>query len=129
MKSLDANVRILNELRNMGVRVALDDFGTGYSSLNYLRKIPINTLKVDKSFIDGICTNETEEAIADGIIQMAHKMNLEVVAEGVEHQSQLEVLSRKGCNKVQGYLFSRPLPLNDTEELLKRGNFNIVSNR
>lgn len=127
MKSLDSTVRILGELRKMGVRVALDDFGTGYSSLNYLRRMPIDTLKVDKSFIDGISSNITEEAIADGIIQMAHKMNLEVVAEGVEYQSQLQVLSKQKCNKVQGYLFSRPIPAADTEEVLKRGSYNIIT--
>lgn len=125
MKSLDSSVRILSELRNMGIRVALDDFGTGYSSLNYLRRMPIDTLKVDKSFIDGISSNVTEEAIADGIIQMAHKMNLEVVAEGVEYESQLQVLSRKKCNKVQGYLFSRPVPAQEAEEILKKGSYKV----
>lgn len=125
MKSLDSSVRILSELRRMGVRVALDDFGTGYSSLNYLRRMPIDTLKVDKSFIDGISSDATEEAIADGIIQMAHKMNLQVVAEGVEYLSQLQVLSRKKCNKVQGYLFSRPVPAEDIEETLRKGSFKI----
>lgn len=118
MKYLQVNVKKLEELRDMGVKVALDDFGTGYSSLNYLRRMPINTLKIDKSFIDGICLSPKEEAIAEGIIQMAHKMGLEVVAEGVEDNRQLQVLIEKKCDKVQGYLFSKPLPGEKVEELL-----------
>jgi diguanylate cyclase (GGDEF)-like protein/PAS domain S-box-containing protein len=124
MKSLDANARVLNEIRNMGIRIALDDFGTGYSSLSYLRRMPINTLKVDKSFIDTIGSSADGEAITDGIIQMAKKMNLEVVAEGVEDKAQLEILSKMKCDKVQGYLFSRPVPADESEALLKRGDFN-----
>jgi diguanylate cyclase (GGDEF)-like protein/PAS domain S-box-containing protein len=120
VKSLDENVRSLYELRERGVKVALDDFGTGYSSLSYLRKIPINTLKIDKSFIDGICKTPAEEAIAEGIIQLAHKMGLQVVAEGVEETQQLKVLYDKKCDKVQGYLFSKPIPGEEVEGILNR---------
>ncbi|MBC2582322.1 EAL domain-containing protein [Clostridium sp. DJ247] len=119
MESLEANVKILNELRNFGVRIALDDFGTGYSSLNYLRSIPINTLKIDKSFIDDICFNTTQDSIVDGIIQVAHKMGIEVVAEGVETQEQLEVLKKKQCDIIQGYVFSKPLMPNDIDSMLE----------
>ncbi|MDP4144278.1 MAG: EAL domain-containing protein [Bacillota bacterium] len=125
MESLESNVEILNELRKFGVRIALDDFGTGYSSLNYLRTIPIDTLKIDKSFIDDICFNETQGAIVDGIIQMAHKMGIEVVAEGIETRDQLEVLRQKGCDIVQGYIFSKPLHANELDIMLGNGIFNM----
>lgn len=110
MESLDLNLNALNELRSMGLRVALDDFGTGYSSLNYLKSLPINTLKIDKTFVDGLCKNSYEEIITEQIIKLAHKMNLEVVAEGVELEEQLKSLEGKNCNKIQGYYFAKPLP-------------------
>jgi diguanylate cyclase (GGDEF)-like protein len=110
MESLDLNLNALNELRSMGFRVALDDFGTGYSSLNYLKNLPINTLKIDKTFIDGLCKNSYEEIITEQIIKLAHKMDLEVVAEGVELEEQLKSLEGKHCNKIQGYYFAKPLP-------------------
>lgn len=125
MKSLENNVNILNELRSMGVKIALDDFGTGYSSLNYLRKIPITTLKIDKSFIDGLTRSLKEEAIADGIIQIAHKMDLDVVAEGVEFNHQLKILQDKQCDKIQGYLFSKPLAETEVEKILQKYNCKI----
>jgi diguanylate cyclase (GGDEF)-like protein/PAS domain S-box-containing protein len=118
MENLEDNVKVLDELKSIGVKISLDDFGTGYSSLNYLRKMPIDTLKMDKAFIDGICLSPKEEAIADGIIQMAHKMALEVVAEGVEDKKQLMVLKEKNCDKIQGYLISRPLTEEKAFELL-----------
>ncbi len=118
IRSLEKNIEILERLREIGVKIALDDFGTGYSSFNYLRMLPINTLKIDKSFIDGICSGPKEEAIAYGMIQLAHQMELEVVAEGVEDEKQLEVLQAKECDKVQGYLFSKPLPAYAAEQLI-----------
>ena len=118
MQSLDSNIKILNKLRDMGIRLALDDFGTGYSSLNYLRKIPISTLKIDKTFIDNITSNIKEEAIINSIIQMAHSMGLKVVAEGVEKEEQLAILKKRKCDYIQGYYFSRPLPTDDIEKLL-----------
>lgn len=118
MERLEENIGVLNELRNMGVKISLDDFGTGYSSLNYLRKMPIDELKMDKSFIEGICLNPKEESITEGIIQMAHRMELEVVAEGVEDEKQLMLLSEKSCDIVQGYLLSKPIPDNKAEQLL-----------
>jgi len=101
---------------DMGIRIALDDFGTGYSSLNYLRKIPISTLKIDKSFIDNITTSIKEEAVIDNIIQMAHSMDLKVVAEGVETKEQLSILKAKNCDFIQGYYYSKPLPVNEIEK-------------
>lgn len=107
----------LQRLRDLGVRIALDDFGTGYSSLSYLRSIPIDTLKVDKSFIDHIAENANEEAIIHNIIQMAHTMELKVVAEGVETKEQYEILEANQCDYIQGYYFGRPLSAKDIERL------------
>lgn len=125
MADLKENVKILQELRNMGVRTALDDFGTGYSSLNYLRMIPIDTLKIDKSFVDDICVNNKQDAIVDGIIGMAHKLGMQVVAEGIETLEQLKVLKQKKCDIIQGYIFSKPLSSDDIEKLLQKGKFDI----
>lgn len=118
MESIDSNITILKQLLDMGIRIALDDFGTGYSSLSYLRKIPINTLKIDKSFIDNITSNRKEESIINNIIQMAHSLELKVVAEGVETKEQLSVLKERECDYIQGYYFSKPLPAGEIEKLL-----------
>ncbi|MBK5241074.1 EAL domain-containing protein [Clostridium sp.] len=118
MESLEANVKILKELMNMGVRVALDDFGTGYSSLNYLMKIPISTLKIDKSFIDDITSNIQNKSLIENIIRMAHGMDLKVVAEGVETEHQLSILKENECDYIQGYYYSKPLSVMDAEKLL-----------
>lgn len=118
MESLDSNIKILEELMNMGIRIALDDFGTGYSSLNYLMRIPISTLKIDKSFIDNITSNKQNKSIIKNIIQMAHSMNLKVVAEGVETEGQLLILKGEQCDYIQGYYYSKPLTVVDTEKLL-----------
>lgn len=117
MQCLDYNITILNELKRLGINISLDDFGTGYSSLNYLRILPINNLKIDKSFIDSIHLNSGDKEIADGIIQLAHKMNLNVIAEGVEWEDQFQILQSLNCEMVQGYLFSRPIPANHIENL------------
>jgi len=101
--------QLLTNLQNIGVKVSLDDFGTGYSSLNYLTKLPINTLKIDKSFIDNICSNGKDSCIAESIIQLAHSLNIKVVAEGVEHEGQLALLKSQKCDIIQGYIFSAPL--------------------
>ena len=119
MESLDTNVEILRQLRKFGVRTSLDDFGTGYSSLNYLRMIPIDTLKIDKSFIDDICFNKKQEAIVDGIVNIAHNLEIEVVVEGVETPDQLHILSRKKCNIIQGYIFSKPMVAEDINDIIK----------
>ena len=105
---LDATT-LLNSIQALGVRISLDDFGTGYSSLNYLTSMPINTLKIDKSFIDNIGINEKDAYIAETIIQLAHSINVEVIAEGVENQEQLDLLKRNNCDIVQGFIYSEPL--------------------
>ncbi|MDF2590965.1 MAG: diguanylate cyclase protein [Clostridia bacterium] len=118
MKNLDYTINVINELKNLNIKVSLDDFGTGYSSLNYLMRLPINTLKIDKSFLDNIKLNSNEELIAKTIIALAKNMNLDVVAEGVETFDQLEFLRKQSCDIAQGYLFSRPVPENEVRELL-----------
>lgn len=100
---------LLHELQKLGVRISLDDFGTGYSSLNYLTKMPINTLKIDKSFIDNICNSSKDAFISEAIIQLAHSLDIKVVAEGVENEEQLILLRKQRCDFVQGYIYSPPL--------------------
>jgi diguanylate cyclase (GGDEF)-like protein len=117
----DTNV-LLNKLQTLGVRISLDDFGTGYSSLNYLTSMPINTLKIDKSFIDNISNNEKDSFIAEAIIQLAHNIDVEVVAEGVEYEIQLDMLKNKQCDIVQGYIYSKPLLPTELMELLEHSS-------
>lgn len=119
MQDIDFTIEVLKILRKKGIRISLDDFGTGYSSLNYLKILPIDTLKIDKSFVHDIASSPNEEAIAKSVINLAHKMNLLVVAEGVETNDQLESLKDQMCDKVQGYLLSKPLPPEEAFYLLK----------
>ncbi len=120
MNSFEHNLELINQFKELGVSIALDDFGTGYSSFNYLTQIPIDTLKIDKSFIDGICSNEKDKCIADSIISLAHKMDISVVAEGVEDVNQLHILQKQFCDTLQGYLFSKPLSSTEFIELLDK---------
>jgi diguanylate cyclase (GGDEF)-like protein/PAS domain S-box-containing protein len=122
MNDLNFTIDLLNKFNEMGVTIALDDFGTGYSSLNYLKKLPIQCLKIDKSFVDNITSNHKELAIAKAITTLAHTMNLSIVAEGIETEEQFSVLKNLNCDKAQGYLFSRPLPAEEIERLLVLAN-------
>ena len=103
----------LEKIKALGVRLSIDDFGTGYSSLNYLKQFPLDTLKIDRSFIVDIAENRKEEAIAITIITLAHSLGMTALAEGVELRSQMNLLNRYGCDIIQGFLFSRPLPLDE----------------
>ncbi|MBU3160255.1 EAL domain-containing protein [Clostridium frigoris] len=110
MESFDINIAKLNVLKEFGLSIAMDDFGTGYSSLKYLNLLPMNVLKIDKSFVDDIANNNKDKNFIDIIIIMlAHRMGLKVVAEGVETEIQRSVLTSQGCDKIQGYIFSKPL--------------------
>jgi EAL domain-containing protein (putative c-di-GMP-specific phosphodiesterase class I) len=109
---------IMNEIRDAGVRIAIDDFGTGFSSLSYLQRLPIDTLKIDRSFISRIPTKEADMKLVRSIISIGKELDLEVVAEGVETQAQLEFLRSIGCDQVQGFLFSKPLPAADFERFV-----------
>jgi len=110
MRDPEANAQLLAALKKMGLKVAIDDFGTGYSSLSYLKRLPIDSLKIDKSFIDGLGRDSGDEAIVSATIDLAHKLLLRVVAEGVEREDQLRILKKLGCEEIQGYFFSKPLP-------------------
>ena len=110
MREVDQAMQILAGLKRLGLSIAIDDFGTGYSSLNYLKQFPIDILKIDRTFVDGLPSGEQDAQIARAIIAMAHSLNLAVIAEGVETHEQLEFLREHGCDEVQGYLFGRPMP-------------------
>ena len=116
MDDAERTVAILAELRTVGVGISVDDFGTGYSSLEYLKRFPIDTLKLDRAFVEEIASDPGDDAIATAVIAMAHSLGLKVVAEGVENRAQLELLKSKGCDRIQGHLFSAAL---DIEELLR----------
>jgi diguanylate cyclase (GGDEF)-like protein/PAS domain S-box-containing protein len=118
MKEPEQAIEKLHELKLMGIRVAIDDFGTGYSSLNYLKRFPIDTLKIDKTFVSDVCKDPHDTAIVRAIITLGHALDLTVIAEGVETQEQLQYLTSLGCDVVQGFLFSKSLPAPVFEELL-----------
>jgi diguanylate cyclase (GGDEF)-like protein/PAS domain S-box-containing protein len=115
----------LAELREMGLRVAIDDFGTGYSSLSHLKRFPIDTLKIDKTFVADILTDKDDTAIVSAVIAMARALDIEVIAEGVETEAQRDLLARMGCDAYQGYLFSRPLPAAEFEALMLRSSLPV----
>ena len=115
----------LEALRKKGVSVSLDDFGTGYSSLSYLQNLPITTLKIDRAFVEDITKNKISENLASFIISMAHQMNLQVVAEGVETKLQLDILKKYDCDKIQGFYFSRPVPEEEALLLLEKNIIEI----
>ncbi|MDR0209416.1 MAG: EAL domain-containing protein [Pseudomonas putida] len=115
MREVNEAMQILDSLKNLGLSIAVDDFGTGYSSLNYLKQFPIDVLKIDRTFVDGLPEGEQDAQIARAIIAMAHSLNLAVIAEGVETHEQLEFLREHDCDEVQGYLFGRPMPANQFE--------------
>ena len=121
MANTDRTIASLQALKQLGVQISIDDFGTGYSSLAYLRRFPIDKLKIDIAFIRDITHNPDAAAIALTIISMAHTLKLVVIAEGVETAAQLAYLRRHGCDQIQGYYFSRPLPLTDLEQLVQEG--------
>ncbi|WP_152221385.1 bifunctional diguanylate cyclase/phosphodiesterase [Pseudomonas sp. SCB32] len=118
MANIDQAIPLLNRLRELGVSLSIDDFGTGYSSLSYLRQLPLDALKVDRSFIRDVPQSQRDGEIAQAIIAMAQKLHLKVIAEGVEAPSQLAFLRDNHCELAQGYLFSRPLPFSALVEFL-----------
>jgi EAL domain-containing protein (putative c-di-GMP-specific phosphodiesterase class I) len=118
MRDLDRALEKMQQLRAMGVALSIDDFGTGYSSLSALKSFPISTLKIDQSFVRDLGRSHGDEAIASSIIGLAHRLKLRVIAEGVETEQQRSFLSANGCDEMQGYLFSRPLPPSQLAALL-----------
>ena len=119
MANTTRTIATLHNLKQLGVQISIDDFGTGYSSLAYLRRFPIDKLKIDIAFIRDITTNPDAASIARTIIRMAHGLKMEVIAEGVETEAQLTYLRRNGCDQIQGYFFSKPLSLSEIEQMLR----------
>jgi EAL domain-containing protein (putative c-di-GMP-specific phosphodiesterase class I) len=111
---------VLRQLRSTGIAIAIDDFGVGYSSLNLLRRLPATTLKIDRTFVANCDTDERDDAVVSAIVNMAHSLGLVVVAEGVERPEQLQRLGERGCDRVQGFLFSRPRPAMELPALCAR---------
>lgn len=123
MEYRESAVALLNELNAMGIRLVIDDFGTGYSSLSYLKRFPIHSLKIDRSFVRDIPDDTGDMAIARSVIGMAHSLNMTVTAEGVETKEQIDFLHAQNCDRVQGHYFSRPLPVTAFTDLLIEGRF------
>jgi EAL domain-containing protein (putative c-di-GMP-specific phosphodiesterase class I) len=119
MRNAEHAARLLARLKEMGVHVAMDDFGTGYSSLAGLKRLPIDTIKIDRSFVQGLPGDNDDATLTQAIIAMAHSLRLKTVAEGVETREQLEFLRRHDCDEIQGYYFSRPLPIEALVETLR----------
>ena len=110
----------LTQLKKTGVRIAIDDFGTGHSSLNYLRRLPVDTIKIDRSFVQGCTKNKHDAEIVEAVIRIAHSRGLQVIAEGVETSEQRDILTRLQADALQGYLFSQPVPPEEIPALLKK---------
>jgi EAL domain-containing protein (putative c-di-GMP-specific phosphodiesterase class I) len=119
MENTDRTIECLQGLKRRGVQISIDDFGTGYSSLAYLRRFPVDKLKIDMVFVRNLTTSPPDAAIALAIIGMAHSLKLEVVAEGVETAEQLSYLRSHRCDQIQGYYFSKPLSATDLETLVR----------
>ena len=118
VRSMNTAVYALNQLRELGIKISLDDFGTGYSSLSYLKTLPVDKIKIDRSFITDIGKNPKTEAIITAIIVLAKTMNLDVIAEGVETDEQADFVMQKGCSDIQGFLYSAALPEEQFTRLL-----------
>ena len=112
--SLDEANCILKKIKELGILISLDDFGTGYSALSYLQKLPIDTLKIDRSFFVDVMENEKSKAMLNGIISLAQNIKVDVIAEGVEIVEQAEIVKEISCDYCQGYLFSKPMPAAET---------------
>jgi diguanylate cyclase (GGDEF)-like protein/PAS domain S-box-containing protein len=121
MRNPEEAILTLQALKEMGIKIAIDDFGTGYSSLNYLKRLPLDFVKIDKSFVENVSSSSGDAAIVRAIIAMAHSLNLEVIAEGVETEEQLTFLQEHGCDAMQGFLLCHPLPAEDFPEILDKG--------
>ncbi|WP_250655648.1 EAL domain-containing protein [Alkalimarinus coralli] len=126
MQNLESAVQTMNQLNQLGVKLSIDDFGTGYSSLSYLKRFPVHKIKIDRSFIKDLETDEDDAAIALAIIQLGHTLGMTVVAEGVESATQLKLLQKMGCDIIQGFYFSRPIALPDVERWIS--NTDITAN-
>jgi len=120
MQSADAAIQTLRRFKNLGISISIDDFGTGYSSLSYLKRFPIDTLKIDRSFVRDISVDSDDAAIVQAIASLGRTLKLRIIAEGVETREQFEYLSAQGCDRMQGYYFSKPIEAADFLALLER---------
>ncbi len=110
---------VLRDLRHMGFSIALDDFGTGYSSLGYLSRYPVDKIKIDRSFVSNLGVDPEAEAVIRAIVKLSKALNLNIVAEGVETRAQKNILRSTGCNIIQGYIFSRPVPVDAIDDMMR----------
>lgn len=122
MENPEKSIEAFEYLSGLGIKVSIDDFGTGYSSLSYLKKINADVLKIDRSFVIDLELNEDDRAICKAIINMAHSLGMEVIAEGVENVAQRDLLHDLGCHMIQGYLYSKPLPAEDFVVFVQKFN-------
>jgi EAL domain-containing protein (putative c-di-GMP-specific phosphodiesterase class I) len=122
MDDTDLAIATLAQFKEMGIKISIDDFGTGYSSLGYLKKFPLDTLKIDKTFIADVCNDNDEATIVLAIILLAEKLNLEVVAEGVETDEQADFLLRNNLRLAQGFYYYQPMPFTETLDILEQAN-------
>ena len=127
MHEVAKSTEILEQLHHKGVKVSIDDFGTGYSSLSYLKTFPLDKLKIDKSFVDNITSDDADRSIIKTIIDLAKHLNLTVIAEGVEHQSQLTQLIEYGCDEIQGYFFSKPIMPDELKAFISQQKESVSS--
>ena len=118
LEDVEDTISKMRELKLLGIKFSMDDFGTGYSSLAYLSRLPFDQLKIDQSFMRDVTIDQHNAAIVQTIISMAQSLGMEVIAEGVETEEQREFLELRGCKAYQGYLFARPLPVDELEQLL-----------
>ncbi len=129
MKNMERSAEVLNKFKERGIDIAIDDFGTGYSSLAYLKKFPINSLKIDKTFIDDLPINSDSISIAKAIISMGKSLGMEIVAEGVENENQLNFLLKEGCDQIQGYFFSKPLLAGEVVSFIQNFDYEYFSKK
>ncbi len=122
MQNIEHSTMILNQLKQLGIKLSMDDFGKGYSSLSYLKHLPIDTIKIDKSFVDDILDCANQGSIVKAIIDIGNSMNFTVIAEGIETEKQTNFLIENGCKVGQGYYYSKPVPADELEQLLIKGN-------
>jgi EAL domain-containing protein (putative c-di-GMP-specific phosphodiesterase class I) len=121
MRNVSRAVRVLDAIRSRGIRLAIDDFGTGYSSMSLMKQFPIDTIKIDRSFVRDLPDDSEGRAIAQAIIGMGKALGMTVIAEGVETAEQQAFLRSHGCDEMQGFLFSKPLPSRELTDLLRAG--------
>jgi EAL domain-containing protein (putative c-di-GMP-specific phosphodiesterase class I) len=120
LENIEDTIATMNSLNEIGIKFSLDDFGTGYSSLQYLKRLPLDQLKIDQSFVRDIATDSSDIAIVRTIVAMARSLGIAVIAEGVETEEQRQLLLKNGCSNYQGYLFGKPVPIEQFEALLKQ---------